>query len=611
MIFGRSISYGQIFFLILQTMKKLLTFLLLSFSLSIFAQNEQLAQNYFDRSDFEKALISYEDLLKTQPYNSLFFQRKIECLQQLSQFEKAEKSLQEQFSRTKQPNLVVELGYNFQLQNDKTKAQSYYEQALKAVKQNPNNVYVTASTFERHSLLEYALKSYQTAVEANPKLNFNYQIAILYGQLGNSELMIDQLLTESQNNASYYVMIQNQLSRFMTEDSTGSFSGLLRKALLLRAQKSQDIFWNQYLSWFFVQQKEYGKAFIQEKAIYKREPESLSNIVNLAELSINEKEPETAKEILAFVLENTQDAGLKIKANSYLMNIKIDEAQPKDYEAIRIELESLMKQFGVNQNSLPLQLIQANFVTFKMKNAESGKEILKKSLQMPLNLYQQAQVKMELADILLYEQKFNQALIYYSQIEEDLKNDAIGHEASLKSAKTSYFKGDFDWALTQFKVLKSASTQLIANDALELFLLINDNKVADSSMVALKKFARGDYLLYQDKREEALKEFLLILQENKGNEIEAVTRCRLAKIYEDKNDFAEALNQYQYIIDNFKDGIYMDEALYFSAEIYNKQLKDIEKAKALYEKVILNHQDSIYFVDARKKYRQLRGDTNL
>lgn len=592
-------------------MKTTFIYIILLWSTFAFSQADQLAQNYFDRSDFEKALISYEELLKTQPYNNLFFQRKIECYQQLSQFDKAENSLNEQLKRTNQPHLLVELGYNFQLQKDTVKARNYYEQSLKKVKQQPSNVYTVAATFERHSLLQYALKSYKIASETDPKLNFNYQTAILNGQLGNFELMIDQLLTESQNNAGYYIMIQNQLSRFLTEDTNGSFAASLKKALLLRAQKTQDVFWNRYLSWFFVQQKEYGKAFVQEKAIYKRETESLSTIMNLAELTMDEKETETAKEILTFVLENTQDFALKIKSHSYLLNMKIEIASEQEYESIRLELEGMMKQFGVSPYTLQLQILQAHFLAFNIKNPEAGKNVLKSALNLPLNQFQKADVKMELADILLYEEKFNQALIYYSQIEEDLKNNDVGHQASLKAAKTSYFKGDFEWALKQFKELKAASTQLIANDALELFLIINDNTVADSTHVALKKFARGDYLLYQNKTQGALLQFLAILKEDKGNEIEAITRCRLGEIYEKQNDFASALSQYQYIIDNFSDGIYADEALYFSAEIYNKQLKDVEKAKALYEKIIFNHQDSIYFVDARIKFRQLRGDTNL
>jgi tetratricopeptide (TPR) repeat protein len=505
----------------------------------------------------------------------------------------------------------VEIGYNYQLQKNTEKAKKYYDDALIKIQENPANVYSIAPFFEKKVLLDFAVQAYEIALLKEPKFNFNYQLAIIYGQQGKTDLMIEKFLTESYNNPQSLIVIQNQLSRFMTEDGEESFNLELKKALLLRVQKEQDFFWNQYLSWFFVQQKEYGKAFIQEKAIYKRDPESLSNIVNLSQLAMEENENETAAEILNFILENTQDIELKIKAHSALLEMKIDKSTEKDYLLINAELDLLIKEFGINPFSLPLQTLQAHFLAFNLKEAEKAKIILKNALNLPLNNYQLADVKMELADVFLFEEKFNQALIYYSQIEEDLKNDEVGHEASLKSAKTSYFKTDFSWALSQFKVLKSASTQLIANDALESFLLINDNTIADSTQVALKKFARGDYLLYQNKTQDALTAFLSILKENKGNEIESVTLYRLGKTYEKLGDFTAALAQYQTIIDNHNEGIYIDEALYFSAEIYNKQLKDVEKAKSLYEKIIFKHEDSIYFIDARKKYRQLRGDKEI
>jgi len=397
----------------------------------------------------------------------------------------------------------------------------------------------------------------------------------------------------------------------MVEEGDENFNETLRKALIIRAQKNQDVFWNHYLSWFYVQQKEFGKAFIQEKAVYKRNPDSLSDIVNLAQLAIEEDDSETAKEILGFVLENTKDLELLIQANSYLIEMKIDKAPEKDYAAINTDLVSLLTEYEISPFTLSLQLIQAHFVAFNLKKPEEGKAIIKKALELQLNTYEEAQAKMELADILLFEEKFNQALIYYSQIEENLKNDVLAHEASLKAAKTSYFQGDFVWALKQFKELKSASTQLIANDAMEYFLLINDNTVADSTQTALKQFAKGDYLLYQNRNQEAIAQFQSILKSFKGQEIEAVTLLRLGKIYEKGSDYNLALSQYQNIIDHHADGIYIDEALFFSAEIYSNKLQQPEKAKPLYEKIIFNHQDSIYFVDARKKYRQLRGDTNL
>jgi tetratricopeptide (TPR) repeat protein len=589
-------------------MKKLFLYITLSFSLFAFSQNEQLAQYYYDKGDFEKAKISYEELLENIPQNTQYFLRTLDCYQQLKQFDVAEKAIQTRLDKYKQGNLLVELGYNFQLQKNDAKAKNFYDQALERIKKNPNEVYGISNSFEKKVLLDYALKSYQTATELEPNFNFNYQIALLYGQLGNAEMMISTFLNEAYANPQNSIMIQNQLARFMVDEGDASFNETLRKALIIRTQKNQDIFWNRYLSWYYVQQKEFEKAFVQEKAIYKRDPESLSNIVNLGQLAIEEDNPEAAKEILGFVLENTKDLELLVQANSYLMKMKIGKAKEKDFAAINTEMLGLLKQYEISPFTLSLQLIQAHFVAFNLKKPEDGKAIVKKALELQLDDYDVAQAKMELADILLYEEKFNQALIYYSQIELDLKNDVIAHEAILKSAKTSYFKTDFVWALKQFKELKSANTQLIANDALEYFLLINDNTVADSTQTALKQFAKGDYLLYQNRNQEAEAQFQMILKNYKGQEIEAVTLLRLGRIYEKLGDFTLALSQYQNIIDHHSDGIYVDEALFFSAEIYNKQLKLPEKAKPLYEKIIFNHQDSIYFVDARKTFRQLRGD---
>jgi len=577
-----------------------------------FAQNEQLAQYYYDKGDFEKAKISYEELLKSSPSNTQYFLRTIDSYQQLQQFANAEKAIQERFNRYKQGVFLVELGYNFQLQKNDSKAKSYYEQAIEKIKTNPNDVYGIAGSFEKKVLLEYALKAYQTAMSVQPNFNFNFQIGMLYGQLGKTDLMIDLLLTESFANPQNTSLIQTQLSRFMNgETDNTAFKDAMRKALILKTQKDQDVFWNHYLSWFYVQQKEFGKAFIQEKAIYKREPESLMSIVNLSQFAMNEDDDETAVEILNFILQNTKDLDLLIQSNAYLMEIKIKNAQEKEYPAIGQELQQLLTIYEISPFTLSLQIIQAHFLAFNLKKSEEGKAVMKKALELNLNEYQKADAKMELADILLLEEKFNQALIYYSQIQLDLKNDVMAHEASLKAAKTSYYKGDFEWANKQFKELKAANTQLIANDALEYFLLINDNTAADSTQVALKAFAKGDFLMYQNKKQDAIAQFQNILKTYKGQEIEAVTFLRLGKVYESQKDFASALSQYQQIIDHHSDGIYVDEALFFSAEIYNDELKDPEKAKALYEKVIFNHQDSIYFVDARKKYRELRGDKNL
>ena len=573
------------------------------------AQNEQLAFNYIDAGEYEKAVTILEEVYSKNKL--LHLDKLLYCYQQLEQHDKALKFINELKPKNNNPTLLVEEGYIYQLQKKQSEADKKYQEALNEIDKNANFAYNLGSIFERKVLLDWALKAYENGQKANPNLNFDYQIAMIQGQFGNLEVMLNKLLDYGFNTPDGTSMVQNQLTRFLMDDTDGSFATTIRKNLLLRTQKSQDVYWNQFLSWFFVQQKEYGKAFIQEKAVYKRNPESFYNIVTLGSMAMEEKQFDDAKLILEFVLENTQDLDLQMKAHHYLLSMEMESATSKEYPAIDLKLDELLKKYGISPHSLDLQILSAHFKTFYLNQSKLGIELLQNSLKLPLNTREQAKVKMELADIMVYDEKFNQAILYYAQVEDNLKNDVLAHEASLKLAKANFYKKDFDWTLQQVKVLKQSPSLLIANDAVEMFLLIQDNSAEDSLRVALQSYVTADLKLYQNKKEEALQLFLTILQKHKGESIEEGTLFKVGKIYEEKGDFNKALTHYQNILDNHKDGIYKDEALYFSAEIYRKHLLDNEKAKALYEKVVLEHPDSLYYIESRKQYRTLRGDTTI
>src|SRR5690554_84297 len=589
-------------------MKVFLVLVLVFVTSLVSAQNDELAKEYFSKDEFDKALVAYEELYKTSPSNMMFLSRLVACHQELQQYDKAENLLSQRINqKNNQPSLLVELGYNFQLQGNKVKAEEYYQKAIDATVENVNYSSGVAYAFEQKTLLEKALQVYELASQQSDRFNFDFQKARIYGQLGDIEKMIDSYLNYVGSSPTSMIVVQQHFTMFMNEDEAFGFSDVLRKALLTRAQKTQDVMWNEFLSWFFVQQKQYDRAFVQEKAIFRRFPNSFDGLMNLVDLTFEEENYELTKEILNFILENSQDAEIQVFGQTYLMEIRIKTAQPKDYPVIKAALEKLLEDFGKNVYTVDLQILQARFMGFNLDNPKEAQQILNGILKLPLNPFQQAEIKMELADMFLYEEKYNQALIYYSQIENDLKNHEVGHQASLKVAKTSYYKGDFPWALKQLSVLKTSFSQLIANDALELYLLINDNQ-SDSLYTSLNKFARADFYLYKGKDQLALEQFEKILQEHKGEDIEAVTHLRIGKILERQKDYLKALEHYDAIITRFSDGIYLDEALFFSAEIYNKYLGNPEKAKELYEKVIFNHQDSIYFIEARKQYRILRGD---
>ena len=591
-------------------MRFFITKIVVLFSFFAFAQNEQLALDYFEKGEFEKAVTMLESISTKQPANSYYFERLITCYQQLQQFEKAEKAIDDRNKKYRQPILYVELGYNFQLQKNTSKAEKQYNLALDEVQKEPNYAYQIGNSFEKKVLLDWALKVYDIARKGNPNLNFDYQIALIEGQKGNVEGMTDKLLQFSFEKPDNTSLVQNYLSRFISEDANGTFTTYLKKALLTKTQKTPDNYWNQFLSWLYVQQKEFGKAFIQERAIYKRNPESFYNIVALAQLAIIDKQNEDAAVILQFVLENTQDVGLQMQAHHFLMQMKIESANIAEYETIQNELNLLLKKYGISPYSLNLQILTAHFDSFYRKQPKEGIQLLNNALKLPINARDEAKVKMELADIMVFDEKFNQAILYYAQVEENLKNDELAHEASMKMAKANYYKNDFDWTFQQVKVLKQSSSLLIANDAIALFLLISDNS-EDSTRTALTAYAKADLLLYQKKKEEALSGFLNILEKFKGDSIEDETLLKIGQIFEEKKDYLQALNYYKIIIENHKESVFIDEALFYTAEIFNKKLNDTLQAKPLYEKVIFEHPDSVFYTEAQLEYRKIRGDNAL
>ena len=580
------------------------------FSFFAFAQNEQLALDYFEKGEFEKAVTMLESISSKQPANTYYFERLITCYQQLQQYEKAENAIGDRNKKYRQPVLYVELGYNFQLQKNTSKAEKQYNLALDEVKKEPNYAYQIGNSFEKKVLLDWALKVYEIAQKGNPNLNFDYQIALIEGQKGNVEGMTDKLLQFSFEKPDNTSLVQNYLSRFISEDANGTFTAYLKKALLTKTQKTPDNYWNQFLSWLYVQQKEFGKAFIQERAIYKRNPESFYNIVALAQLAIGDKQNEDAAIILQFVLENTQNVGLQMQAHHFLMQMKIESVNPAEYEVIQNELNLLLKKYGISPYSLNLQVLTAHFDAFYRKQPKEAIQLLNTALKLPLNAREEALVKMELADIMVFDEKFNQAILYYAQVEENLKNDELAHEASMKMAKANYFKNDFDWTFQQVKVLKQSSSLLIANDAIALFLLISDNS-QDSTRTALTAYAKADFLLYQKKKDEALNGFLSILEKFKGDNIEDEALLKVGQILEEKKDYLKALKYYKNIIENHKESVFIDEALFYTAEIFNKKLNDTLQAKPLYEKVIFEHPDSVFYTEAQLEYRKIRGDNAL
>ncbi|GHA23090.1 hypothetical protein GCM10007103_00190 [Salinimicrobium marinum] len=586
-----------------------LTVLIFLLNFSGYSQTGELAKNYYDQGEYEKALRTYKKLIDQNPSNVTYFIGMISSYQQLENFSAAEKLLLERLNTTANaPNLLVELGHNYELQEKEEKAEQYYREALKSIEARPNYAYSIAQSFERYSLLDKAIEAYETGMRLNPDTNYNIQLARLYGEQGKIEAMFSNYIDLVGQNASFLPTVRGMFGQFITEDPGNESNIIFRKLLLKKLQEDQDILFNEMLSWLFMQQNEFKKAFLQEKAIYRRSEENqLGRIIQLAVMS-KEEDPETALEVLDFIVNEAPSEDIVLQAHQIKLSVQQEIADRKEYASIEKAYRDLLETYGKGSKTLRLQIYFANFLAFKKEEKEAGIVLLNELLENNLQKFEEAAVKMALADILVLDEKFNQALIYYSQIQKLVENDVMAQNARFKVAKTSYYKGDFKWATTQLDVLKSSTSQLIANDAMELSLLISDNSREDSTQTALKLYAKADLLSFQNKDGEAIELLNSILENHKAEKIEDEALLKQAQLFEAVEDFDNAEQNYLAIIEHHKNGILGDNAHFGLAELYLDKLNQPEKAQEFYEKIIFNYADSIYFVDARKKYRVLRGD---
>ncbi|WP_366143759.1 tetratricopeptide repeat protein [Algibacter sp.] len=552
--------------------------------------------------------MEYKKLYAKSSSNITYINQIISTHQQLEQYTEAESFILELMERVKYPAFLVELGYNYQLKNDLEKANENYQKAISTIDEKAGNVFAVARSFQNHSLLDEAIIAYEKAAALNPDFNFNIQLAQIYGEQGSIEKMFNSYLNLAESNPILIGDVKRAINDFVSEDSEHKNNILLRKTLLKKMQEEPNTLWNELLSWLFIQQKDFKKAFTQEKAIYKRQPESLLRIEEIALIALNENENETAREIFNYIIETAQDTETKLQAHQNLLKLDIKESSKSNYGAVKNKYLELLKTFGGQSETLELQISYAHFLAFYLNETKDATKFLEKSLKRPLSDIEKAKIKLELGDILVLQEQFNKALIYYTQIQRNLKNSTISQEARFKVAKASYYKGDFKWAESQLKILKSSTSQLIANDALDLKLLISDNKYEDSLQTALKYYAKADLLAFQNRNDEAITLLDKILGAHKTEPIIAQALYKQAQLFQLKGAIEKARVNYELIIENYRDGILIDDALFYLAEIYQKQLNLPEKAKALYEQIIFNHADSIYFVDARKRYRTLRGD---
>ena len=601
-------------------MKKIILLIVLTFFVSdyIVGQNNQnekilLAKKLYENGDFSEAALLFKDLYSNKT-SSKIYANYFDCLLKTNDFKKAISIAKNYYKKKgENPSILIDLGKAYSLYGDDESAEKQFSLAIEQAKDRPNFLLSVASKFYKLELYIYALDAYNLLKERNPKGNYSFQISNIYSYLGNIESMYQELLDLMLTNPSYIQTCKNKIRITINDSPENNNNILLKNLLIKRIQKTDSIILNEILIWVYLQENNFSNALKQEISIDKRFGNRDVQIFDLGEIAISNSSFSIAQEAFDYITKKSplsiyyQESiikSLEIKYSVFKKNpIKKSSALMHLIEGY----EKAIEEIGMTNESLILIRELAHILAFYNDELEKAKSllisILSKQNYSDQNL---AYCKLELGDILLIENDIWEAKLYYSQVENMFKNDILGQEAKFKKIKIDYYTGNFNWAQAQLDILKNSTSKLIANNAMELSLLIGDNLNLDTTQVPLQLYAEAELLIFQNNYDNAIKKFNTIENIYPNHSLTDNILFYKANIELERKNYELGLSYLEEICENYYYDILFDDALYKQAYVLEFGVKDYEKAKKKYEELLIKCPSSIFVADSRKRYKTLR-----
>lgn len=582
---------------------------------SVFGQQKyRLANEYFNSGEYEKAADLFQSLAAESPGNKTYFNYYIQCLIELNEFDKAQNIVATELK--KNPNdvsLYVTNGNLLERKGMNDKAEKEFRKAIDYLGPDPSSIGSLASTYTNLGKYDLAIETYLKGEKLAKVENlFVYNLADLYRRKGDVKNMIKYYLITSEREKSSY-NTQTSLQRFLAEEDYLE----LQKQLYKKIQEQPDVpQYGELLQWSFMQKKEYDKALRQAKALDRQLGENGARVFNLANIMFKDHDFDNAIDAYSYIVNNQgKNTSFFLDAKRGLLKSKKSKVT-ENFNYTKDDLLSLKQEYGLflsdmGRNTQTAVFMQefAEFEALYLNELDTAILILEEARNFGgLHSDMVAKIKLDLGDYYLMNGDRWEASLLYSQVDKDFKEGQLGEYARYRNAKLSYYAGDFEWAQEQFKILKGATSKLIANDAIDMSVFILDNLGSDTTDVTLQMFAHADLLSFQNKYSEALSKLDSILLLFPDHSLDDDVFYMKAQIFKKLKRTDEMIAMYNEIIEKYPEEIKADDAIYELATFYDEQLNDKEKAMLLYEKLFIDYSGSTYAVDARLRFRQLRGD---
>ncbi len=567
------------------------------------------AQRFAAEKKYDSSILLYNELYKATPDD--IYHEYLNTLLIAKKYKEAEKLVQPRIGSNNQTSIYeIDLGNVYKLEGKDKKAIQEFDTVLKRINGDDNFTQRLAKAFQDINQNEYAIKVYERACQIfNNPFIYCIPMAALYAKMDRLDMAMDVLLGPPVGQFTTLDNIKSTFLQWMGNDPKKL--QIAQKNLLKHINAQPESAWfAELLTWIYTQKNDWDGALLQIEAVDERNKEDGRRLLSFARTANAAKQYESAVKAYDEVIAKGDASPLVATAKMERINTQFDQLQsasvpkPEDITKLMTDFNNLLTEYPAFYAS---DLV-ANYALVAAQYTDSvdkAIQILQKGIKYPDSRKDfVGRLKLQLGDYYLLKGKIWDASLAYSQVDKEFKQDVLGENARFSNAKLAYYRGDFEWAQRLLTVLKSSTTELIANDALSLSVLITEN-VEDSITYPLKRFAFVGLLRAQNKDEQAkilLDSIATAFPKHPLNDDILMVH---AQIEQRHKNFDKAISYLSAIVEKYGQDVLADDAIFVMAEIYRNDLHKNDLAKKYYEQLIIDYPGSTFIQLARQKLREL------
>ena len=582
----------------------------------------RLAEALLRAGQFDQAIGLLEDLYADAPHNEAFYAKLKEGYENVKRYDEAAALVEARLAHTRSATLLSDLARIRYLQGNEREAQATWEEAVATAPTDPNAWRVVYRSLVNVREFDRAVSMLEEARNATGKPDlFRVDLAWLCSISGRHDQAAEEYLALLRENEGHLDFVRSRMAAFMEDPEARAPS-----IAVVRDAVQTDPFyrvWRELLGWLYAEAEDFPRALDEYRAIDGLENGQGNRLFEFALAAADAGAWEAAAEAWREVLTQHPAAPAAPRTLAALGAMHTRRAEETGERAFdetgqRIPAPHYDEAFATYQAFLQQYPHHALYPDVLHRvgrlhqhvflDTGAAEAVFRQAMATFPDTRAADRAAFDLAHIAIVQGQLEEARLRFNRLIERLRTGELAEQARFDLARIHLFAGEFDAALGLVDIIDAHTSTNVSNDAIELKILLLENRGPDSLDTPLRRYAAALLAQKQQRRLAALDSLDALLAAYPSHALADEARFLRGEMLLAGGRREEAFQAFAEIPLMHPASFLADRALFEAAGILSLDPGAREEAAATYRRLLSEYPGSLFADKARDRLRQLRGD---